>query len=213
VATSVTLMQPDARGERLAGYRRSTGSARGLARRRELLSAVTDDVAAQGLVGFSLRRAAAAAGTTHKVLLYHFHDVDELLASVAAELRARRIGKGLTSALEHAGPSLADRVRAVWPVLVGSEQDALLQAIGLAIYDPQRYEGLVRGSAAEYLDALRAICPAEWADDRKTEIAELILATMRGLLLAQRIEADTHEVAAGLAALERALRHEEAADK
>ena len=206
-------MQSDAVGEPGAGsYRRSTGSSRGLARRRELLTAVTDDVAEQGLVGFSLRRAAVAAGTTHKVLLYHFHDVEELLASVATELRARRIGKGLVNALERTGPSLVDRVRALWPVLVGSEQDALLQAIGLAIYDPERYESLVRGSATEYLDALRAICPASWADRRKTEVAELILATLRGLLLAQRIETDTHDVAAGLAALERALRHEEADD-
>ncbi len=203
----------DARGTAVGGYRRSTRSSRGLARRRDLLSAVTDDVAQHGLVGFSLRRAAAAAGTTHKVLLYHFRDVDDLLASVAAELRARRISKGLTSALEQAGPRLVDRVRALWPVLVGSEQDALLQAIGLAIYDPERYESLIRGSAKEYLDALRAICPAAWADERKTEVAELILATMRGLLLAQRIEADTHDVAAGLAGLERALRHEEADDR
>ena len=55
-----------------AGYRRSTGSPRGEARRRELLDRVTDDLAVNGLVDFSLRRAARAAGTTHKVLLYHF---------------------------------------------------------------------------------------------------------------------------------------------
>ncbi len=207
------LVHVDARDDAVVGYRRSTGSARGLARRRELLAAITDDVAERGLVGFSLRRAAVAAGTTHKVLLYHFHDVDDLLATVAAELRARRIGKGLTSALEQAGPSLVERVRALWPVLIGSEQDALLQAVGLAIYDPERYEALIRGSARQYLDALRAICPAAWVDERKTEVAELILATMRGLLLAQRIETDTHDVAAGLAGLERALRREEVDDR
>lgn len=211
-ATSVTLVQPNARGIATGGYRRSTGSARGLARRRELLVAVTDDVAERGLIGFSLRRAAVAAGTTHKVLLYHFRDVDDLLASVTAELRARRIGKGLASALGQAGPSLVDRVRALWPVLIAAEQDALLQAVGLAIYDPERHENLIRGSAQEYLDALRAICPATWTEERKTEVAELILATMRGLLLAQRIETDTHDVAAGLAGLERALQREEAND-
>lgn len=206
-------MQAEAGGGRVeGGYRRSTGSARGVARRRELLAAVTDDVAEHGLVGFSLRRAAAAAGTTHKVLLYHFHDAEDLLANVATELRARRIGKGLAGALEQAGSSLADRVRALWPVLVGSEQDALLQAIGLAIYDPARYAGLIRGSASEYLTALRAICPTAWADERKTEVAEMVLATLRGFLLAQRIETDAHDVAAGLAALERALRREEADD-
>jgi hypothetical protein len=53
-----------------ASYRRSAGSPRGEARRRELLDRVTDDLAVNGLVDFSLRRAARAAGTTHKVLLY-----------------------------------------------------------------------------------------------------------------------------------------------
>lgn len=53
-------------------YRRSTGSARGEARREQLLEAVTEDLARNGLVDFSLRRAAKAAGTTHKILLYHF---------------------------------------------------------------------------------------------------------------------------------------------
>jgi hypothetical protein len=51
------------------GYRRSAHTARGDARRQELLDRVTDDLAENGLVDFSLRRAARAAGTTHKVLL------------------------------------------------------------------------------------------------------------------------------------------------
>src|SRR5215471_14190619 len=94
-----------------AGYRRSAGSARGEARRRELLDRVTDDLAVNGLVDFSLRRAARAAGTTHKVLLYHFAGADDLLAQAIFELRERRIGNALTAIA--AGPeaqSLAQRV-------------------------------------------------------------------------------------------------------
>jgi hypothetical protein len=49
---------------RRAGYRRSAGTPRGEARRRELLDRVVDDLAVNGLVDFSLRRAARAAGTT-----------------------------------------------------------------------------------------------------------------------------------------------------
>lgn len=65
--------------EERAGYRRSAGSARGEARRQELLERVTDDLATNGLVDFSLRCAARAAGTTHKVLLHHFDSADDLL--------------------------------------------------------------------------------------------------------------------------------------
>ncbi len=210
---SVTRMQPKVGGnEPAASYRRSTGSSRGLARRSEMLAIITDDVAEHGFVGFSLRRAAGVVGTTHKVLLYHFRDAEDLMAQVAVELRGRRIDKGVTAALEQAGPRLVDRVRALWPVLLGSEQDALLQAVGLAMYDPERYAALVQGSAAAYLEALRNICPAGWAERRKSEVAELVLATMRGLLVAQRTEDVAHDDAAGLAAMERALANEEAND-
>src|SRR6476660_6224593 len=81
-----------------AGYRRSAGSRRGEARRRELLERVTEDLAVNGLVGFSLRRAARAAGTTHKVLLYHFDGADDLLRQATLRLRARRIDYALAAA-------------------------------------------------------------------------------------------------------------------
>src|SRR5436305_3272297 len=114
-----------------AGYRRSTGSPRGQARRRELLDRVSDDLAVNGLADFSLRRAARAAGTTHKVLLYHFDGADDLLAQAVAQLRDRRIQGGLAAAFEPSRESLVERVRALWPVLIGSEDPALEQAIGL----------------------------------------------------------------------------------
>ena len=89
---------------RRAGYRRSTGSPRGEARRRELLDAVTEDLAVNGLVDFSLRRAARAAGTTHKVLLYHFDGVDDLLSQAIFQLRERRISRGLAAAAAISSP-------------------------------------------------------------------------------------------------------------
>src|ERR1700761_7432558 len=105
---------------RRAGYRRSAGSPRGEARRRELLDRVADDLAVNGLVDFSLRRAARAAGTTHKVLLYHFDGADDLLTQAILQLRERRIDNAL--AVSAAGPgrtTMAARVRAVWQALVG----------------------------------------------------------------------------------------------
>src|SRR6266508_4052065 len=88
----------DRGGPARAGYRRSTGSPRGEARRRELLDRVTDDLAVNGLVDFSLRRAARAAGTTHKVLLYHFDGAEDLLRQAILALRERRIGNALAAA-------------------------------------------------------------------------------------------------------------------
>jgi AcrR family transcriptional regulator len=198
-----------------AAYRRSAGSPRGEARRRELLERVTDDLAVNGLVDFSLRRAARAAGTTHKVLLYHFDGADDLLRQAIAKLRDRRIGNALAvAAAERGGGTLADRVRAVWPTLMNEEpglRRVLDQAMGLAMYDVERHGELGRGASRQYIPILRSFCPPDWSEARKLQVAEMILATLRGFLLERLISGDTAGVEAGFAALVRALEHEEAA--
>ena len=193
---------------RRAGYRRSTGTPRGEARRQDLLDRVTEDLAANGLVDFSLRRAARAAGTTHKVLLYHFDGADDLLRQAIFQLRERRISRGLAAAAE--GPRLADRVRAVWPVLISEEARVLDQAIGLALYDSARFAELGQASQ-QYLPALLSLCPADWSERRKLEVAEMILAVLRGFVVGRRTSGDTEGIAAGFEALMRALDREEAA--
>ncbi|MEU8508054.1 TetR/AcrR family transcriptional regulator [Streptomyces brevispora] len=197
-----------------AGYRRSAGSPRGEARRRELLDRVTEDLAANGIVDFSLRRAARAAGATHKVLLYHFDGADDLLLQAIVQLRERRIGKALAAATEGAvRRSLGDWVRAIWPILVGEEARVLDQAIGLAMYDSERYAALGREASQQYLPTLLAVCPEHWSERRKLEVAEMVLATLRGFLVDARTSGDTAGVAAGLDALVRALEREEAAEE
>jgi AcrR family transcriptional regulator len=200
----------DDHGAERAGYRRSAGSPRGAARRQDLLQRVTDDLATNGLVDFSLRRAARAAGTTHKVLLYHFESGDDLLREAVQRLREKRIAGGLAAAAERL--TLAERVRAVWPVVSASVESPVLdQAIGLSMYDPGRYAELSRGASRLYLPALISFCPAEWADERKLQVAEMILGTIRGFLVDLRTSGDTAGVEAGLAALLRALDREEKA--
>ena len=172
---------------------------------------MTDDLAANGLVGFSLRRAARAAGTTHKVLLYYFDGPDDLLAQAVRQLRDRRIGNALTAlALPGAGTSLAARVSVIWPILLGEEGRVLDQAIGLTLYDPLRYAELGRGASQQYLPTLLAICPEHWHARRKQEVAALILATLRGFLIERMTGGKEDDVEAGLAALIRALDSEEA---
>jgi len=195
-----------------AGYRRSAGSPRGEARRRELLERVTDDLAVNGLVDFSLRRAARVAGTTHKVLLYHFDGAEDLLAQAIFQLRERRIGNALAAiAAGPEGQTLADRVRAVWPAVAGQEARVLDQAMGLMMYDPERYADLGRGASQQYLPTLLSICPQDWPDQRKLEVSEMILATLRGFLIDRLTSGNITGVEAGFEALARALEREEAA--
>ena len=199
-----------------AGYRRSTGSRRGEARRRDLLQRVTDDLAVNGLADFSLRRAARSAGTTHKVLLYYFDGVEDLLKQAVFQLRGRRIDNALTAAQRSGRQTLADRVRAIWPILMGEEtglRRVLDQAMGLAMYDPERYAELGQGATGQYLPSLLSICPEGWSDQRKLEVAEMILATLRGFVVDRATgNGDMAGADAGFEALARALEREEAAD-
>jgi AcrR family transcriptional regulator len=192
-------------------YRRSAGTARGRQRQKDLLERVTDDLAINGLAGFSLRRAAQAAGTTHKVLLYHFDGVEDLLAQALLRLRTRRVGNVLDAAASL--PTLSERIRATWPVL---REDAtglrvIDQAIGLAMYDPEHYAHLAKDAADQYIGPLESLCPPEWAPERKREVSEMIMAAMRGFLAEWRTTRDADRIEAGLAALLRALDREESA--
>jgi AcrR family transcriptional regulator len=187
------------------------GSVRGETRRRDLLARVTDDLAANGLVDFSLRRAARAAGTTHKVLLYHFDGAEDLMAQAMIELRQRRINDA-TAATRALG-SLADRVLALWPVLTSGYAWVHDQAMGLMMYDPGRYLELGRGSSQQYLPTLVALCPDHWSERRKREVAEMIMAALRGFVIDRFASGDDSGVGGGFEALVRALDREEAAPK
>ena len=193
------------------GYPRSVRSPRGEARRAELLAAVARDLKANGLADFSLRRAARAAGTTHKVLLYHFDGAEELLGEAIASLREVRIENAMSAAAAH--DTLGERVRAIWPVLMEDATGLRVidQAIGLAMYDPQRYAHLANDAAALYRGPLISLCPSDWSPQRREQVAELILATMRGFLMEWQTSHSTARIDPALTALVRALGREETA--
>jgi AcrR family transcriptional regulator len=186
-------------------------SARGQRRREALLAAVVQDVAQHGLVDFSLRRAATAAGTTHKVLLYHFSSGDQLLREVLAALRDARLMRTDERAWATPDASLGDRVRAVFEALL--EEDAgprvLDQATGLALYDPVRYAHLGKDASEQYLPVVLELLPPTWPQDRRQELATLILAALRGLLADILTSGDDDRVTASLGALARMLDAEE----
>ena len=198
---------------RRAGYRRSAGSPRGEARRRDLLDRVVDDLAANGLVDFSLRRAARAAGTTHKVLLYYFDGVDDLLAQAMVKLRERRVINSQRAADQAQPQTLAARIRAVWSAVTGAEFRVLGQSVGLTMYDPERYAGLGMSASEQYVSALLAICPPDWSEQRKREVAEMVIAVLRGFTVEFLTSGNSAAVEAGFAALARALEREEAASE
>jgi hypothetical protein len=53
------------------------------------------------------------------------------------------------------------------------------QAMGLAMYDPGRHGDLGREASRQYPPTLMELCPEDWSDRRRLEVAEMILATLR----------------------------------
>jgi AcrR family transcriptional regulator len=194
-----------------AAYRRSAGSLRGQARKEALLGAVVDDLAENGLAAFSLRRAARAAGATHKVLLYYFDGPEDLLGQALPKLRERRTA----AVLQAAGPagSLANRVAAIWPVLMEDATGLRVvdQATGLAMYDPIRYAHLARGGFESYIGPLMSWCPPHWTAQHKREITMFILTTLRGCLVEWRTTGDMANIAPVVDILVRTIEREEQA--
>jgi AcrR family transcriptional regulator len=187
------------------------GSARGERRREALLRAVVQDITREGLVDFSLRRAAKAAGTTHKVLLYHFQSGDQLLREALQVLRDTRLERTQDRSRAAPNASLGERVRGAFEALL--EEDAgprvLDQATGLALYDPARYRHLGKDATEQYLPVVLELLPPAWPQDRRQELATLILATLRGLLADVLTSRDDARVMGGLTALARVLDAEE----
>ncbi len=77
-----------------------------------LLSRVIDEVAAHGLTDRSLRDLAAAAGTSHRMVLYHFGSRDGLVAAIVDEIEARQ--RAAMSELARHSTSATELVRAMW---------------------------------------------------------------------------------------------------
>jgi AcrR family transcriptional regulator len=61
-------------------------------RRKELLDALIESFARDGIGGRSLRDVAEAVGTSHRMLLHHFDTRDELLLAVVQEVERRQAG-------------------------------------------------------------------------------------------------------------------------
>lgn len=71
------------------------------------------------------------------------------------------------------------------------------QAIGLAMYDQERYAELGRSATRQYLPTLLSFCPPEWSDRRKLGVSQMILGKLRGFLVSWRISGDVFDPMSG----------------
>ncbi|MCT7659027.1 TetR/AcrR family transcriptional regulator [Mycobacterium deserti] len=142
-------------------------------RRQELLDAVVGDVASRGIGDRSLRDIAAAAGTSHRMLLHHFGSRDELLLAIVEEVERRQ--RALMHELPAEPPAA---MAAMW---------ANLRRPELRAFERLFFECYARGVQGE--EPFARMLPGA-VDDWLAEVAQgdrarmrLGLAVARGLLL------------------------------
>jgi len=148
------------------------------ARRRELLDALIDDFAANGIGDRSLRDIAEAVGTSHRMLLHHFGSRDELLLAIVQEVEHRQI-----TLLPQLPPEPAKAVAAMWADVNRPElrpfERLFFECYARGAQGEKPYSRMVPGAVDEWLANADKVS----GGSANPAGARLGLAVIRGLLL------------------------------
>lgn len=181
-----------------------------MTRREGLAEAATDWALEHGLIGLSLRPLAAAIGTSDRMLLYHFADKDDLIATVLrisndrslADVRALPVARDVRSA-----------VIGLWAAATSGRlercQRLYVEAAALGLLGREPYATVVGEANARWVAAVGDLLVASGCDPEVAPRAVLLLdAAMMGLHLdlplirggasLERCVADLADAVAGL---------------
>ncbi len=160
-----------------------------------MLGRIVDEVARHGLHDRSLRELASAAGTSHRMLLYHFGSREGLVTAIVAAVEAAQRQLMRELATEAEGPR--DLVRALWARLSAPEMHPFIRLFFEAASYPSGGEERTTAWLDDAEDVARRLGTSYDPVD-----VRLGVAVIRGLLLDVLSGAD---VAAATASLERFL--------
>lgn len=155
--------------------------------RQRLLDATVDHVARHGIGDLSLRGLAAAIGTSHRMLSYHFGSKQGLLVAVVQAVEQRQrdaladldLDPELTpeQVMRRMWERLADP--ALWP-----HERLFFELYGQALQGREHTTPLLDGIVESWLEPAAALCRRQGLDERTARAqARLSLAVTRGLLL------------------------------
>lgn len=152
--------------------------------RDALLDKAMAHVAEHGLSDLSLRELAAAIGTSHRMLLYHFGSREGLVAAIVAAMEAQQ--RDALAALAEGAASPRDLIEAQWAQLTDPALRPFValffEVLALAVHERPGTEGFLDQLTDPWL-----VLAADLADrlDLATDVDELRLgvAVTRGLLV------------------------------
>lgn len=152
--------------------------------REDLLDRVIGHVASTGLADQSLRELAAGAGTSHRMLLYHFGSHAGLVAAIAARVEAQQREVLGELAADAAGP--ADLQRRLWAQVsdpaIAPFVRLFFDVLGLALAGRPGTEQFLANLIEPWLTEAAAAAEAVDATPRREDL-RLGIAVTRGLLI------------------------------
>jgi AcrR family transcriptional regulator len=147
-------------------------------RRQELLAALIDAFANDGVGGRSLREVAASVGTSHRMLLHHFGSREELLLTIVEEVERRQ-----AATLDALPDEPAGAFAASWDDLRRPElrpfERLFFECYARAAQGEEPFTRLLPGAVDGWLAAV----DAHSGGSADSALARLGLAVTRGLLL------------------------------
>jgi AcrR family transcriptional regulator len=166
---------------------RADGPGAGLSARQQLLDAAVDHAAHHGVGDMSLRQLAAALGTSHRMLIYHFGSKDGLLTEIVRTVEARQ-REQLTAMVDSGELRSPDALSRVWEQLADEAlwpwERLFFEVYVHALQGRPHAQPLLDDAIAAWLDPIADALVALGAptDDARVD-ARLMVAVTRGLLL------------------------------
>jgi AcrR family transcriptional regulator len=178
---------------------RRGGNARGEQRREELLQLAVEYLLEEGLNDFSVRQIAKRAGTSHRILLYHFGSTTNLLREALNAIRH--------PSLQQAAAAGDDPLTFAAQVLQNDTpaSKVLAQSVLQAGIDPDRYGDIGRDYVDAYLPIITDALPPTTDPAERADVAALILCAFRGAILDARSTGEPERGQHALALLSRLL--------
>jgi AcrR family transcriptional regulator len=164
------------------------GEKRDPKRKAAMLSAFADYLLQKGVSDLSLRPAAAALGTSARMLLYYFGTREQLLVEAMGEIRTRERAQLMAAMHRSFRGSTVDIFRDVWQWYASEHREPYLRLLfelyGRAFVDPDRFQGFLDMVTDDYFMLIEEGLLGRGLGHRESTIAAtLYRATFRGLLI------------------------------
>jgi AcrR family transcriptional regulator len=165
----------------------ASATIRPMSARERLLAAAMEHVAEHGVGDLSLRGLAAALGTSHRMLIYHFGSREGLLIEVIRAVEEQQ-RVAAAEALRDAETPSADTMRRMWrriaePALWPNER-LFFEVYAQALQGSPHAQPLLDGIVDDWVEPLTEIAVAQGRPEAEARAeARLGVAVVRGLLL------------------------------